>query len=79
MQFVEKNGRTVTGIEQLGSANPDQDLAVLLAAAKERLLPIQDTIDSVSSKRLQPWTMSLTGPLRNYVWKQEPTCGSRNR
>lgn len=45
VQIVEKNGRTVTGIEHLGSANTDQDLAVLLAAAKERLLPGQDTLD----------------------------------
>ncbi|MGP4996005.1 IS1634 family transposase [Glutamicibacter ardleyensis] len=45
VQIVEKNGRTVTGIEHLGSANTDQDLAVLLATAKERLLPGQDTLD----------------------------------
>lgn len=45
VQIVEKNGRTVTGIEHLGSANTDQDLAVLLAAAKERLLPGQGTLD----------------------------------
>jgi len=45
VQIVEKNGRTVTGIEHLGSANTDQDLALLLATAKERLLPGQDTLD----------------------------------
>lgn len=39
VQIVEKNGRTVIGIEHLGSANTDEDLAVLLASAKERLLP----------------------------------------
>lgn len=45
VQIVEKNGRTVSGIEHLGSVNTDQDLAVLLTAAKERLLPGQDTLD----------------------------------
>jgi len=38
VQIVEKNGRTVIGIEHLGSANTDEDLAVLLASAKVSML-----------------------------------------
>ncbi|MER8027006.1 IS1634 family transposase [Glutamicibacter protophormiae] len=59
---MEKNGRTVAGIEHLGSANTDQDLAVLLAAAKERLLPGQDTLDfaveqePVAMGKIPDWT-----------------------
>lgn len=62
VQIVEKNGRTVAGIEHLGSANTDQDLAVLLAAAKERLLPGQDTLDftveqePVAMGKIPDWT-----------------------
>lgn len=40
-----KTCRTVTGIYYLSFANTDQDLAVLLTAAKERLFPGQDTLD----------------------------------
>ncbi|PCC29264.1 hypothetical protein CQ019_03905 [Arthrobacter sp. MYb229] len=45
VQTVVKNGRTMTGVEHLGSANTDQDLAALLATAKDRLLPGPDTLD----------------------------------
>ncbi|NQD39368.1 IS1634 family transposase [Glutamicibacter halophytocola] len=45
VQIVEKNGRTVTSVEHLGSASTDQDLAILLTTAKEQLLPGQDTLD----------------------------------
>lgn len=56
VQIVEKNGRVVTGIEHVGSANTDHDLAVLLTTAKEQLFPGQDTLDfSIEQK---PATMA---------------------
>jgi predicted secreted protein len=67
VQIVEKNGRTVIGIEHLGSANTAEDLAVLLASAKERLLPGQDTLDfSVEQK---PVAM---GDLPNWTAQELP-------
>ena len=55
------------GIEHLGSANTDEDLAVLLASAKERLLPGQDTLDfSVEQK---PVAM---GDLPNWTAQELP-------
>lgn len=41
VQVVDQVGRTIVGIEHLGSANTDEDLAVLMMAAKQRLMPGQ--------------------------------------
>jgi len=45
VQIVEKNGRTVTGIEHLGSAHPDAEFGVLLAKAERELLLGQQAFD----------------------------------
>lgn len=75
VQIVEKNGRTVIGIEHLGSANTDEDLAVLLASAKERLLPGQDTLDFSVEQNPSQWVIFRTGPLKNYPQKHAPQAG----
>lgn len=45
MQIVEKSGRQVVAVEQVGSTHSDTDLALLLTAAQEQLSPRQGTID----------------------------------
>ncbi|PQZ92224.1 hypothetical protein CQ018_11970 [Arthrobacter sp. MYb227] len=45
VQIVEKSGRQVVAVEHVGSAHSDTDLALLLAAAQERLMPGQGTFD----------------------------------
>lgn len=45
VQLVTRQGRQVLGIEHLGSAHTDEDLALLVAAAKARLMPGQDALD----------------------------------
>ena len=48
VQIVHKQGRQVVGIEHIGSAHDDSQLAVLMEAARTRLLPGQDTFDLTS-------------------------------
>ena len=43
VQIVHKQGREVVGIEHIGSAHDDSQLAVLMEVARQRLLPGQDT------------------------------------
>ena len=45
VQIVDQVGRTVTGVEHVGSAHSDAELAVLMLAAQERLMPGQQTFD----------------------------------
>jgi hypothetical protein len=45
VQVVTGQGRQVLGIEHVGSAHADEDLALLVAAAQARLVPGQDTLD----------------------------------
>jgi hypothetical protein len=45
VQVVTKQGRRVLGIEHVGSAHTDEDLALLVADANARLLPGQDAFD----------------------------------
>jgi hypothetical protein len=45
VQVVTKQGRQVLGIEHVGSAHTDEDLALLVADANARLLPGQDAFD----------------------------------
>lgn len=45
VQIVDQVGRTVTGVEHVGSAHSDAELAVLLLAAQERLMPGQQAFD----------------------------------
>ena len=45
VQVVTRRGRQVERIEHVGSAHTDAELALLLAAARERLSPDQDTLD----------------------------------
>jgi len=49
VQIVHKQGRDVVGIEHIGSAHDDSQLAVLMEVARQRLLPGQDTFDLASS------------------------------
>jgi hypothetical protein len=45
VQVVTRQGRAVIAIDHVGSARTDADLALLLAAAQERLRPGQDALD----------------------------------
>ena len=45
VQVVTRRGRQVERIEHVGSAHSDAELALLLAAARERLSPGQDFLD----------------------------------
>jgi Transposase DDE domain len=45
VQVVTKRGRQVLGIEHVGSAHSDEDLALLIADANARLTPGQDALD----------------------------------
>jgi hypothetical protein len=45
VQVVTRRGRRVEGIEHVGSAHTDAELALLLAAARERLAAGQEVLD----------------------------------
>ena len=45
VQIVHKQGRQVVGIEHIGAAHDDGQLAVLMEIARQRLLPGQDSLD----------------------------------
>ena len=45
VQVVTRRGRQVEQVEHVGSAHTDAELALLLAAAGERLSPGQDVLD----------------------------------
>ena len=45
VQVVTRRGRQVERVEHVGSAHNDAELALLLAAARERLSPGQDVLD----------------------------------
>jgi len=45
VQVVSKTGGVVVGVEHVGSAHTDAELALLLRAARERLLPGQGELD----------------------------------
>jgi hypothetical protein len=45
VQVVTRRGRQVEEVEHVGSAHTDAELALLLAAARERLSPGQDVLD----------------------------------
>jgi hypothetical protein len=49
VQIVHKQGRQVVGIEHIGSAHDDGQLAVLMEIARQRLLPGQDSFDLAPS------------------------------
>jgi hypothetical protein len=69
VQLVTRQGRQVLAVEHLGSAHSDEALAVLLAAARERLMPGQAALDvgemSVVPARLDDvadWTLPIGVP-----------------
>jgi predicted transcriptional regulator len=45
VQIVHKRGRQVVGIDHIGSAHNDEELALLMEIARERLHPGQPTLD----------------------------------
>lgn len=45
VQIVHKQGRQVVGIEHIGSAHDDAQLALLMEIARQRLHPGQETLD----------------------------------
>jgi hypothetical protein len=45
VQVVTRRGRQVEQVEHVGSAHSDAELALLLAAARERMAPGQDVLD----------------------------------
>jgi len=70
VQVVTRRGRQVERVEHVGSAHTDAELALLLAAARERLSPGQDVLDlgdlPVVPARMDDvadWTAQPTLPL----------------
>lgn len=45
MQIAEESGLPVVGVEHVGSTHSDADIALILVAAQERLMPGQGTFD----------------------------------
>jgi hypothetical protein len=85
VQIVTRRGRQVEQVEHLGSARTDADLALLLAAARDRLTPGQDALDlgmlSTSTPRLDDiadWTTGRPGDGEQAVLDTEP-AGRRAR
>jgi len=68
-QLVTRQGRQVLGIEHVGSAHTDEELALLLAAAKARLMPGQYALE-VGAVQVVParmddvadWTLPIDAP-----------------
>src|SRR5450759_2546402 len=78
VQVVTRRGRQVEQVEHVGSAHTDAELALLLAAARERMSPGQDVLDlgalAVVPARMDDvadWTAEPTLHL------QPPTPGGR--
>jgi len=70
VQVVTRRGRLVEQVEHVGSAHSDAELALLLAVARERLLPGQDGLDlgevPIVPARMgdvADWTISSSGLL----------------
>ena len=70
VQVVSKTGGVVVGVEHVGSAHTDAELALLLRAARERLLPGQGELDLGPVPEVLPsvdevadWTRPVTGRL----------------
>ena len=61
VQVVSKTGGVVVGVEHVGSAHTDAELALLLRAARERLLPGQG--------------LQLPGPLQPAVVRRHTSAG----
>jgi hypothetical protein len=79
VQIVTRRGRQVEQVEHLGSARTDADLALLLAAARDRLAPGQEALDlgvlPVSTPRLgdvADWTTGRPGAGEQAVLDTEP-------
>ena len=71
VQVVTRRGRQVERIEHVGSAHTDAELALLLAAARERLSPGQDVLDlgdlpvvPARMEEVADWTGEPELPLR---------------
>ena len=63
VQVVTRRGRQVERVEHVGSAHTDAELALLLAAARERLSPGRTSWTWGSCRwSLRGWTRSRTGP-----------------
>jgi hypothetical protein len=66
VQIVRKRGRTVLGIDHIGSAHGEDQLALLLETAKQRLHADQQAleIDLTPSQPADPERRSWTRPAR---------------
>ena len=65
VQVVTRRGRQVEGIEHVGSAHTDAELALLLAAARERLAAGQEVLDLGEMAEVSPRMREVadwTGP-----------------
>ena len=65
VQVVTRRGRRVEGIEHVGSAHADAELALLLAAARERLAAGQEVLDLGAIAEVSPRMAEVadwTGP-----------------
>jgi hypothetical protein len=85
VQLVVKDHGEVVDIEHVGSAHTDADLALLLAAARERLQPGQQALDlgqlAAEPARVTPRTGHAPnpGPCRRQKPSRERRRGGRGR
>ncbi|MFN8080176.1 MAG: IS1634 family transposase [Kineosporiaceae bacterium] len=84
VQIVTRRGRAVERIEHLGSARTDAELALLLAAAQERLRPGQDALDLAEVPVVAPrlddvadWTSKPGSSAGQTTLEDEPALARR--
>lgn len=67
VQIVHKQGRAVVGIEHIGSAHDEAQLAVLMEIAHQRLHPGQETLEFGSDAGTAPGAV-VTGSRSRLLW-----------
>ena len=75
VQVVTRRGRQVERVEHVGSAHTDAELALLLAAARERLSPGQDALD-LGDLPVVPARMD---EVADWTGEPESACAGRRR
>jgi hypothetical protein len=86
VQVVTRRGRQVERVEHMGSAHTDAELALLLAAARERLSPGQDVLDlgdlpvvPARMDEVADWTAEPELPSRSAAGGRPPSVAAGGR
>lgn len=73
VQIVEKNGRTVTGMNISAPRTPPKTSRASWQQRRDGCFPARTPSTSVWNKCLLPWTISRTGPRQNSLQKHVPS------